>query len=78
MTTREQLIASLTETNTTPGWYPGNDDDARYIDWSHRDQDGAYTLEVGDEDAAVQLKLNQAELAELHRALTVTLLADAA
>lgn len=72
--TREQLIASLTET-AEHGWYATEQGDDRYADWSTREGDGV-TLEVGDgRGTAVQMDLSRAELVALHRQLTLTLLA---
>lgn len=75
--TREQLIASLTATDDS-GWYAQADDDSPYLDWSTQLADAGRRLEAGDEDGeAVTLDLTRDELVQLHRALTVTLLADA-
>lgn len=73
--TREQLIASLTA-HAPGGWWPSPDDDTRYIDWSVRNPDGSYQVEVGAGADAVQMEVTRGELVELHRALTITLLAD--
>lgn len=73
---REQLIATLAGT-AGHGWYADGDGDGRYVDWSHRRVGGGYVLEVGDANGeAVQLEMTAADLAELHRQLTLTLLAD--
>ena len=70
--TREQLLASLTGVKSG-GWY-GDDD--RYVDWSTRTEAGEFQVEVGDGNDAVVLTLSRAELADLHRALTVALLTE--
>lgn len=71
--TRDQLIASLTATTDTAGWFA---DDGRYADWSEQLADGGRRLEAGTDTEAIQLDLSRADLVALHQALTLTLLAD--
>lgn len=77
MTQNELLIASLTAITAT------NDDalqidDNTYIDWSSTDDtSGNRCFEVGGDGDATQVWLTRDQLVELHRKLTLTLLADA-
>lgn len=72
--TREQMIESLALVAEHSTYF----DDGRYFDWTTRDEDGTRTLEAGDGDDAVQVRMTRDEMLQLHAALTATLLADAA
>lgn len=83
---RTALLASLTATATADdakGFYLSEVDPAAesYFDWSTatKDTDGTVTgcrMEIGDEDGdAVQVELTRSQVAELHKRLTLWLLA---
>lgn len=78
MTQTEQLIASLTASydSNNDGLTGIDGDPDRYIDWSTRDGDRR-AFEVGGDGDTASLWMTNDELRELHRRLTITLLADA-
>jgi len=74
------LVASLMSAGQHGGVHLGNVDDidetGRYLDWSGRDADGNYELEVGSDDEAAIIPVSPDEMAQLHAQLVRTLLGD--
>lgn len=73
--TRTELLASLTAVTATDALDLG---EGRYIDWSTRNDDGTVSFEVGAmaTGQAVAHDMTHADMVELHKRLTLWLLAD--
>jgi hypothetical protein len=70
------LTAALVALHTT--YDEALDLGGHYFDWSTRDDDGRYVLEVGITDGdAVQVALSPDDMRRLHAGLALTLLRDA-
>ncbi len=72
--TRDELLASLTETADRDAVCFDEGGGGRYIDWSIETADGrSFTLDDGEGEAAA-IELTWSEIERLHKALTVLLL----
>lgn len=72
---RTALIAALGAVTDNDALQLGDKDDTRYFDWSIREGDGV-RFEIGDDTESVALELTRAEMVELHKRLTLWLLAN--